>query len=181
MKESKYGELSPRMMREITEYVIDRYHEEQEKSKKVRYDKRLRNTRMLLRNYRELISHSENAIYEASQVDNEDLFDILDLMSNNAGNQFYIESIKTSAARTRLIIEHVNEMLELYKVYCEKSLKQEDMRRYRAIYALYIQPEPKTCEQIAEEEGVEPRTIYRDVSTAVEKITFLIFGIDGMK
>ena len=87
MGKRKYKTLSQEMMKEITEYVIDCYHEEQEKNKKLRYDKRLRNTKMLLRNYRELVSHSENAIYEASQVEDEDLFDILEMMSSDTGNQ----------------------------------------------------------------------------------------------
>ena len=181
MGKRKYKTLSQEMMKEITEYVIDCYHEEQEKNKQLRYDKRLRNTKMLLRNYRELVSHSENAIYEASQVEDEDLFDILEMMSSDTGNQYYVESIKISAARTRLIIEHVKEMLALYEIYCNRSPKPEDKRRYRTIYALYIADEPKTYEQIAEEESVEPRTVYRDVSAAVEKLTFLIFGIDGMR
>lgn len=181
MGKKRYKALSQEMMKEIAEYAIDCYRDEQERSKKLRYDKRLRNTKMLLRNYRELSAHSENAIYEASQVDDEDLFDILEMMSGSDSNQYYVESIKTSAARTSLIIEHVKEMLSLYEVYCERSQKPEDKRRFRTINALYIQDEPKTIEEIAEDEVVDTRTVYRDVDAAVEKLTFLIFGIDGMK
>lgn len=181
MGKKRYKALSQDMMKEIAEYAIDCYRDEQERSKKLRYDKRLRNTKLLLKNYRELVSHSENAIYEASQVEDEDLFDILEMMSGANDSQYYVESIKTSAARTSLIIEHVREMLALYEVYCDRSQKPEDKRRFRTIHALYIQDEPKTYEQIAEEENVETRTVYRDVDAAVEKLTFLIFGIDGMR
>lgn len=181
MGKKRYKALSQEMMKEIAEYAIDCYRDEQERSKKLRYDKRLRNTKLLLRNYRELLAHSESAIYEASQIEDEDLFDILEMMSGANDSEYYVESIKTSAARTSLIISHVKEMLALYELYCQRSSKPEDKRRFRVINALYIQENPRTHEQIAEDENVDTSTVYRDVNGAVEKLTFLIFGIDGMK
>ena len=91
-----------------------------------------------------------------------------------------IESIRESVARTRLIIQHVNEMLAMYKIYCERSQRLEDMRRFRVIHGLYIAEQSKSADEIADEECVETRTIYRDIDAAVERLTALIFGIDGL-
>lgn len=179
MSKKQYRKLTDEMMKEISEYAIACYLEESEKSRKSQYDKRLRNTKLLLKNYRELVAHSQNAVFEASRTNDDDLYDILDAMGGMNG-RIYVNSIKASAIRTSLIISHVNEMLKIYQILCERSGVPEDMRRFRVINALYIQENPKTREQIAEEENVDKRTIFRDVNVAVEKLTSLIFGIDGL-
>ena len=71
-------------------------------------------------------------------------------------------------------------MLEIYRKYCEQSNNAEDMRRLRVIDGLYINEPAQTEKQIAEAESVDIRTIYYDANIAVEKITFLLFGIDGL-
>jgi len=174
-----YKYLTDDMMREISDYAIECYNAAREHSQKERYDKRLHNTKLLLKNYRELVRHSQNAIYETAQLDDDSLFDILDVMGISKGNH-YIESIKASTERTQIILAHVNKMLMLYRIYCENSSAMEDKRRFRVLNALYIQEPPKTREQIAKDEFVDVRTIARDVKNATEKITFLLFGIDGI-
>ena len=47
-----------------------------------RKDRRLRNTKLLLRNYRMLSAHCTSAIYDAKQVVDENAIDILDLMED---------------------------------------------------------------------------------------------------
>lgn len=181
MGKKQYTKLNPEVMKEISNFVIDRYQEEQEKHKRAFYDRRLRNTKLLLRNYRELYAHSESAIYRAAEIQDEDVFDILEMMSGGRDDDYYVESIKKSAARTRIIIEHVKEMLLLYEIYCSKSPKPEDKRRYRTVFAFYIDESPKTATQIAQDESIDERTVYRDIDSACEKLSALIFGIDGMK
>lgn len=180
MAKKQYKKLDHETMKEICDLVLSRYGEEERHSAKARYDKRLRNTKMLLRNYRELVAHSESAIYDAAQIVEDDLFDILEMMSGGRNSSYYVESIKASAARTRIIIEHVNEMLSIYEIFCERSQRPEDRRRFRTIRSLYIQEEGKTAEAIARRENVDTRTVYRDVDAACEKLTALIFGIDGL-
>jgi len=71
-------------------------------------------------------------------------------------------------------------MIDLYRAYCEHSHKEEDARRYRVIYWLFLSDEHRTLEEIAEDEYVDKSTIYRDVDAALERLTALIFGIDGL-
>ena len=101
--------------------ALETLEREKKKAQKSRYDRRLRNTRLLLRNYRMFRDHVENAVFEAEQLD-ENAIDILDLMSENIyDNDLYVESIKKSVARTKIIMEHVNEMLRIYEAYCFRS------------------------------------------------------------
>ena len=77
-------------------------------------------------------------------------------------------------------MEHVREMLTLYKLSCERSDKPEDKRRYRTIERLYLLKEPWSAQEIAEEEGIDISTVYKDLNEAVRRLTALIFGIDGL-
>lgn len=44
------------------------------------------------------------------------------------------------------------------------------------IYDLYIAPEPKTQQQIADEEHVDLSTVFRDQKAGISKLSALIFG-----
>ena len=75
-----------------------------------------------------------------------------------------------------VIVQHIDRMLEYYKFRCEHSKRAEEMRRYRTIYDLYIAPEPKTQQQIADEEHVDLSTVFRDQKAGISKLSALIFG-----
>lgn len=172
--------LTPELKKEIVALTIQTYQEEQEKQQKLIHNKKLRNTKLLLINYRGLVAHSESAIYEASQCD-EDVYDILSLMSGRKSEQeLYVESIKKSAGRTKLILEHIKKALIDYQMYCVRSKKEEEMRRCRTINRLYINPEPWEVQDIAADENVDVSTVYKDVKEAIRRLTPRIFGIDGL-
>jgi len=155
--------------------------EERKQLKKGRYDRRLRNTRLLLKNYRSFRNYAKNAVYKASQL-KENAVDILDgLDEYSFDDSLYIESIKKSQQRTLIILNHIDEMLRYYKIDCEQSGKDEELRRYRIIVAYYINEQRKSAEQIAEDEHIERRTLYKDINIALKPLSALIFGIDSMK
>jgi len=155
--------------------------EERKQLKKGRYDRRLRNTRLLLKNYRSFRNYAKNAVYKASQL-KENAVDILDGLDDYSfDDSLYIESIKKSQQRTLIILNHIDEMLRYYKIDCEQSGKDEELRRYRIIMAYYINDPKKSAEQIAEDEHIERRTLYKDINMALKPLSALIFGIDSMK
>lgn len=150
-------------------------------SQKERSDRRLRNTKLLLRNYRMFKAHAENAVFDASQID-ENAYDIIDLMSDRwQDSEIFVSSIKQSVARTVTIVSHIDTMLQLYEVFCEKSGNPEEIRRSSVIRALYIDENPLTVKELADKYFVTSRTIYNDIDIACERIAALIFGIDGIK
>ena len=82
----KKSQLTPEMKREIVELAIETYNNEIENQRKRQFDRKLRNTRLLLEHYREFVALSEKAVYEASQCD-EDVYDILSLMLGKPSEQ----------------------------------------------------------------------------------------------
>ncbi len=161
--------------------AMDYLAEEKERARKSRYDRRLRNTRLLLKNYRSFKRHAQGAIFNIKQA-KENPIDILDgLDSAMLDDNLYVEGIKKSQQRTIVILHHVDEMLRYYRISCEQSGKDEDMRRYRVIMATYIDEPKISALEIAEKENIEARTVYKDISNAVKPISALIFGIDSIK
>lgn len=155
--------------------------EEREKAKKSRYDRRLHNTRLLLKNYRSFKKHIEGAIFNVKQA-KESAVDILDGLDDVVMNDnTYVEGIKRSQERTIIVLHHIDEMLKFYKISCEQSGKPEELRRYRVVMAMYIDDSKKTAQQIAEAEHVELGTVYKDLRNATKPISALIFGIDSLK
>lgn len=161
--------------------ALEVFEKERKKAKKEQAYRRLRNTKLLLRNYRMFRDHAAHAVYDVSQID-EDAYAILDLMSSSyADSDRFVDSIRTSVARTITIVQHIEVMLQLYDVFCFRSANPEEERRYRVIKAIYIDEKPTPIKELAEVERVAERTIYRDIDIACERIAALIFGIDGIK
>ena len=128
--------------------------------------------------------HCESAVFQAelSADDEAEALSILDAMMDRPSKQtLYIESIKKSAQRTRIIIAHIESMMEVYRILCAKSQKPEDMRRCSVVEKMYICSREWSVEEIAESEGIDERTVYKDIKAACTKLAALLFGIDGVK
>lgn len=182
--------ISNKQMKKIADYAsavaIKTFERERRRCKKEVIDRRLRNTKMLLRNYRSLVDHCESAISEAAEIYSESpLYEgesIEDIMGTFVyDDEVKIESIKRSKARTKLIITHVQEMLNLYSVHCASSERPEVQRRYDIIYWRYIADNPMSVIDLAEQYNIDTRTVYRDINNAAETLAALFFGIDGLR
>ena len=164
--------------------AMDFLAEERKAQRKSRYDRRLRNTRLLLRNYRVFRDHVAGAIYDAKQM-RQPAVDILDDLDESTidsmDDDLYVESIKRSQQRTLIILDHIDQMLEYFRIYCESSHKPEDMRRYHIIMALYIDEKSKNADQLAEEYNIDRSTVYKDVKEAIKPLSGLIFGVDSLR
>jgi hypothetical protein len=180
-KKQVYKRLDDELKKEITSYVIASLREEEEKMIKARrYGKRA-NIKLALRKYRDIVKHVNESVYEASKLDYDyELQDLLEQMSGGRSESFRVEAIKESAARSKVMVDHMNRMIESYRLSCENSNRDEDGRRYRVLYDMYISPNPKTPEEIAKDEFVDKSTIYRDINAAAESLAVLFFGVYGL-
>ncbi|MEA4834977.1 MAG: hypothetical protein VB133_07580 [Anaeromusa sp.] len=161
-----------------TNAAIKFIKKEYERRSHFRFDKRLRNTKLLLSHYVMLEEHSKRSISNVRQLEtNEEAFDVLDSI-DDLDNETYIQSIKRSATRTRIILAHIQEMVAIYEIYCERSGRTEDPRRCRVLKAKFFQSMSNA--DIAATESVDERTIRRDLTEACQKLSALIFGIDGL-
>lgn len=161
--------------------ALDRIEKANKERVKFRHDRRLRNTKLLLRNYNKFKLHCKNSIYTSKQLDNLHAVDILDEVDNIDDETLYVNSIQKTHDRTYIIIKHINRMLQLYKYSAEKSKDENAIRGYKAIELFYLATEKKSDDDIAKELNVSKRTVYRDIKQSVEELSSLIFGIDGIK
>lgn len=157
---------------------------ERKKFKKQQYDKRFHNTKLLLRHYRTLNEHYQNAVFDidtATEAD-EDFADIMQAMNSTVDDEaLYIESIKQSSIRTKIIMAHVNKMLDIYKIMCSQSKRQDDARHWRVLEAIYISDKATPAGVVAEQEHIDKRTVYKDIDVCVSDLTTLLFGIGGIE
>lgn len=167
--------LSEKQLAVISKTVLEFLEQEKEKEKKRKHDRRLRNVKLLLKNYRSFAIHSEEI-----KQDIQDLNTVLELDELDT-DEFAIESIKRSKIRTLAMVKFINKMLRIYKIVCEQSSNPEDLRSYQTIYNMYISGNKKTANEIATCQNVDPRTVYRDVNRACETLSSLIFGVDSLK
>ncbi len=160
--------------------ALKKFEQERKKEFEKKADRRLRNTKLLLRNYHMLKEHAENSVFGRTQM-KESALDILESMMSMYDNEVIIESIKRSATRTAVIVSHIETMFGLYAVYCEKSTKEIDRRRYDVVWNMYIAENVLSAKEIGKKMHMSTDSVYDDLRVAIERLTALIFGIDGLK
>lgn len=160
---------------------LERQQEQDGKARRERNHRVVNSAKMLLKNYRRFKKMTVSSVYGKDTSTNETLVELLELMQGiYRSGELEVVSIKDRVARTELMIEHIDAMLEVYKKDCNRS--PEGQRRYRVIYWMYLsEDESKTAEDIAEMENVVVRTVFRDIKTAYEELAVLFFGIDGVR
>ncbi len=161
--------------------ALKRFEEERKKEFEKRADRRLRNTKLLLRNYHMLKEHAESSVFGRTQM-KESALDILESMMSIYDNEVIIESIKRSASRTAIIVSHIETMFDLYAAYCEKSSNREiDVRRYEVVWNMYMADHVLSAKEVAEKMHMSKDNVYADLRVAIERLTALLFGVDGLK
>lgn len=171
--------MKPETVEQITKTAVKTALEFMEKEKarqrKAKKDWRRRNTKLLLKNYRSFVKHSKEGDdkVEITRWD--------DTLEELFTEEFAVESIKKSKAKTLVMVRFMQRMLTVYKGMCETSGKSEEIRRYKVIDALFISEDKMDAEQVAECHKIDVRTVYRDVNDACESLSVLIFGVDAIQ
>jgi len=156
------------------------FEQERKKEYSGRADRRLRNTKLLLRNYRMLKEHAENSVFGRTQME-ESALDILESMMSMYDNEVIIESIKRSATRTSIIVSHIETMFGLYETYCNNAPNRGiEMRRYEVVWDMYMADQTLSVKEIAEKQNISKDSVYADLKIGIERLTALILGVDGL-
>lgn len=151
--------------------------------RKKQYDWKYQNTKLLLRNYRRLNAYYENAIFSIEDAAEADVSfeDIMRSMGRPADEEIFVESIQKNYLATRIIMTHVNKMLDCYEIMSERSNRQDDKRHWRVLEGLYLSENYTTAEQIAKQEHIDKRTVYKDIDVCAADLTALFFGVGGIE
>lgn len=162
------------------------YDKIQKNKKKIRYDKRLKNTKVLLENYKEFIEHCENAVFELKKdmeeaINTESNFiTLFDEIYDMEDNKTIVKSILKSKTRTIIIVNHIEKCIEFYKYKALSSNNEEFKRRVNVIQMLYLDEINKTYSEIAETLHISTKTVNRDRIKATKELAPLFFGVDGI-
>lgn len=164
--------------------VMKAVAKEQEKYRKQQYDWKYHNTKLLLRNYRRLNTYYKNAVFStvSAQEADENFEDIMRSMSERlVDDEIVVESIQKNFTTTKIIMAHVNKMLDCYQILCKSSNRPDDARHWRVLEGLYLTGEYTTADEIAQREYIDKRTVYRDIDICVSDLTVLFFGAGGIQ
>ena len=158
-----------------------------EKQRATREKQMVNATKVLLKKYRDFKIMADKTIVDAASVidesDDEALKEAISALMQFGVDkrEMDIVSNQKRGHRTRALMAHVDVMLEAYKVRCARALNQDEQRRYRVIYGMYISPEPMAAADIAESENIGLTTVYDTVNKATNDLSILIFGVDGIR
>ncbi|AYM03585.1 hypothetical protein D8911_11545 [Levilactobacillus brevis] len=130
-------------------------------------EKELRNTKELLKNYRFLENHLDVAL---PKIDDDTPLSQYELS---------LISLLGYRARSKEMLVFVNQILERYKNLCLEGTP-EQRRRYLVIRELYINGPGITRVKLAERFSCDEKTIRRDERRAIDELSVMIFGIDGL-
>lgn len=119
--------------------AMEHFKAEKLKEKRNRKDRRLHNTKLLIRHYRTFKEYVNNAVFESEESNEDALGAIEELMwEPRVTSDMIVESIKRSAARTQIIINHIDGMINVYQDMCQKSNSEMKIRRSKVLYDMYI-------------------------------------------
>ena len=162
---------------------LDQARNEEKLKDKITYDIKLKNTRLLLKNYRRFVSFCEQATVSEKELESATVEEILDKLYCTAYDEVTIvQSILVSKKRTEIIMTHIKKIINFYIFDAESSKNDEKRRRAHILNDLYIKgkKQPRMSE-MSKKYHISERQINRDKKTAIEEIAIFIFGIDGIR
>ncbi|HBG7314072.1 hypothetical protein NMF85_10665 [Clostridioides difficile] len=174
-----------RVAKEAAEKAIQIYKIKSNEEAIELYNRKIRNTKLLLKHYREFKKHIDNSVFKVSCKSGNAIEVLTTLADRYVSEDLFVESISKSVSRTNVIIAHIDIMLKIYKEYCNNS-NDIEQRRYRIIEERFIKEvkhkkDRSSINKIAKRENIDTRTVYKDIDQACERLATLIFGVDGIK
>lgn len=144
--------------------------------KHAKYDKRYHNTKLLLRNYGDFKKHCKGCSESLKEIDRtvEAWEQDYDTFEN------YLKSAKRTKERTQVIVGLIDSFLKSYKQDAIVRKDTNKLLRYKVINLVYIE-DNLTYEQVAEVLEVDRSTISRYHNKAINELSVLFFGIEGLK
>lgn len=180
--EFDYSSLPKHVLVTISKYAtkvaVEEFDRLQRERRAAEKDFRLKNTRLLIKKYRQLKDFVGNAVSDLTQLLDEEDLALLEAMGCENLKVQKVNSIKDRVVFTNTVIGHIETMLAVYQTKCETSPKDEVKRRWRVFNAMYLADETSTPEDIAEKEHISDRMVYRDIEAAVRDISNLFFGLE---
>ena len=162
--------INQQVMDAIGESILKKIKSDKRISEKTERDWRLRNTKLLLKNYHILKEHCVG-IDADLECYADSIFDPTDVRIN---------SIMASKGKTRKMIWYIDEMLEAYKRYTH-SVGGATERRYATLWGHYINGHQTTYSALASSLDVSEVTVRRDLIDAINEFSVFLFGLNAIE
>lgn len=185
MKEPKYS-VTQEQLNSIAaiaaEKAVEAYRSEEKKTQKRRDNENVRIAKKKLQSYRRV----KASLVETEEFTEDEKIElrwefIKDLMGSGldyvdkADNR--IKSVENKRKRDSFEIQTIDRAMELYKREVDNSSSEEAKRRYRELYAMYIDDEVLTVKEIAEIENISEKIVYRDLGIACKILAVYLLGM----
>lgn len=162
---------------------LEQARNEKKLKEKITYDTKLKNTRLLLKNYRKFISACKQATFTEKELESATVEEVLDkIFCQSYDEVTIVQSILTSKKRTEIILTHIKRIINFYLYEADQSKNEEKKRKAHILNDLYVigKYKPK-INVMSEKYHISERQIRRDANSAIEEIAVLMFGIDGIR
>lgn len=162
---------------------IEQAKNEERLREKITYDTRIKNTRLLLKNYRSFVKACKQATFTEKELETATVEEVLDKLFCQAYDEVtVVQSILTSKKRTEIILTHIERIINFYIFESEQSKNDEKIRKAHILNDLYVEGKYKPkINAMSEKYHISERQIRRDANSAIEEIAVLMFGIDGIR
>lgn len=185
MKEARYS-LTQEQLNDLAAIAADRaveaYRSEEQKTQKRKDNENVRITKKKLQSYRRV----KASLAETEEFTEDEKIElrwafVRDLMGSGldvvekADNR--IRSIENKRKRDSFEIQSIDKAMALYKKEADNSSSEEAKRRYRELYAMYIDDEVHDVKEIAEMENISEKIVYRDIGIACKILAVYLLGM----
>ncbi|EEO6560710.1 hypothetical protein G5736_002246 [Listeria monocytogenes] len=162
--------LNKNDIRLIVKTVKEVNRDEVDDKQRERKNWKLRNVKLLLKNYRLLKSYCNDVT---------DQIDVIESILEEIGRESLIlHSINDNKLKTQAMMKHVDNVLNVYRDNCERG-NAEDKRRWKLLYSFYINEYQISNVKIYEKYNISKAQFYKELTKAHETIMVLMFGIDS--
>lgn len=162
---------------------IEQAKNEERLKEKITYDIKIKNTRLLFKNYRNFVKACKQATVSEKELESATVEEILDKLYCTAYDEVTIvQGILASKKRTEIIMTHIKKIINFYIFDADSSKNDEKRRRAHILEDLYIKGKKQPAMSVlANRYHVSERQVHRDKNVAIEEIAIFMFGIDGIR
>lgn len=105
---------------------IEQARNEERLREKITYDTRIKNTRLLLKNYRNFVKACKQATFTEKDLETATVEEVLDkIFCQSYDEVTVVQSILTSKKRTEIILTHIKRIINFYLYEADQSKNEE--------------------------------------------------------
>lgn len=109
---------------------IEQARNEERLKEKITYDTRIKNTRLLLKNYRSFVKACEQATFTEKELETATVEEVLDkLFCQSYDEVTVVQSILASKKRTEIILTHIKRIINFYLFEADQSKNDEKWQK----------------------------------------------------